>query len=204
MRGVDNKTMLLRYLRSSRADLLSKLDGLGEYDAHRPLTPTGTSLLGLVKHVAGVELGYLGDTFGRPSGRVLPWLADDAEPDADMWATADETREQIIELHRFSAAHSDATIEALPLDAVGEVPWWPPERRKVTLEHIIVHMCVETARHAGHADILRELMDGVAGQRPGDANVPGRTAEEWAGYRARIEAAAHEAGEHEAGEHAAG
>jgi uncharacterized damage-inducible protein DinB len=193
MRVVDDKAILHRYLRASRADLLSKLDGLGEYDVRRPLTSTGTNLLGLVKHVAGVELGYFGDVFGRPAGRVLPWLADDAEPNADMWATAEETRQDIVELHRFSAAHSDATIEALPLDAVGEVPWWPPERRRVTLQQILVHVCVETARHAGHADILRELIDGTAGQRPGDPNLPRQSAEQWAEYRARLEAAAREA-----------
>jgi uncharacterized damage-inducible protein DinB len=198
MPGVDDKATLLRYLRATRAGLLSKLDGVGEYDAHRPLTPTGTSLLGLVKHVASVELGYFSETFGRPSGRDLPWLADDAEADADMWATADETRAQVIELHEFSAAHADATIEELPLDAVGAVPWWPAERRQVTLHQILVHMCVETARHAGHADILRELIDGTAGQRPGDSNVPQRSAEQWAEYRGRIEAAALEAGRREA------
>jgi uncharacterized damage-inducible protein DinB len=189
----DIKAVLHRYLRTSRADLLSKLDGLGEYDAHRPLTPTGTSLLGLVKHVASVEMGYLREVFDRPVDRVLPWLAEGAEPDADMWATAEETREQIIELHRYSAAHADATVEALPLDAVGEVPWWPPERRKVTLGQILVHLGMETARHAGHADILRELLDGSAGQRPGDTSVPQRDAEQWAAFRARIEAAALEA-----------
>jgi len=193
MRVVGDKAILLRYLRVGRADLLSKLDGLGEYDARRPLTSTGTNLLGLVKHVASVELGYFSDVFGRPVDRVLPWLADDAEANADMWATAAETREEIIELHLFSAAHSDATIEALPLDAAGEVPWWPPERRRVTLQQILVHVCVETARHAGHADILRELIDGTAGQRPDDPNLPPHSTEQWADYRARLEAAAQEA-----------
>jgi uncharacterized damage-inducible protein DinB len=201
---VDDKAILHRYLRASRADLLSKLDGLGEYDAHRPLTPTGTSLLGLVKHVASVELGYLGEVFGRPADRVLPWLADGAEPDADLWATAEETREQLIELHQFSAAHADATVEALPLDAVGEVPWWPPESRQVTLQQILVHLAVETARHAGHADIIRELIDGAAGQRPDDPNVPQRSAEEWAEFRARIEAAAREAAAREVAAREAG
>jgi uncharacterized damage-inducible protein DinB len=190
---MDEKGTLLHYLRRCRADLLSKLDGLDEYEVRRPMTPTGTNLLGLVKHVASVELGYSTDVFGRPSGRELPWFADDAEPDADFWAPPEETREEIVELHHFSAAHSDATVEALPLDAAGEVPWWPPERRRVTLHQILVHVCVETARHAGHADILRELVDGTAGQRPGDANVSGRSPEEWAAYRARLEAAAREA-----------
>lgn len=188
------KAVLLRYLRAQRAGLLGALDGLGEYDVRRPMTPTGTNLLGLVKHVASVEVEYLGQVFGRPSGRELPWMADDALQDADLWVPAHETRDEIVELHRFSAAHSDATIEALPLDAGGEVPWWPPERRQVTLHQVLVHMCVETARHAGHADILRELIDGRAGMRPDDANVTRRTPQEWAEHRARIEAAARSAG----------
>jgi hypothetical protein len=190
---MDPKETLHGYLRTSRESLLGKLDGLSEYDARRPLTPTGTNLLGLVKHVASVELGYFGEVFGRPSGRDLPWFADDAEPDADLWATADEPIESVVELHRFSAAHSDATIDALPLDAPGSVPWWAPEPA-VTLQRILVHMCVETARHAGHADILRELVDGAVGYRPGDANVTGRSTAEWAAHRARIEAAARAAG----------
>ena len=187
---MDDKAILHRYLRARRDDLLGKLDGLDEYDARRPLTPTGTNLLGLVKHVASVELGYFGEVFGRSAPKELPWLDDDAEPDADMWATPAETREQIVELHRFSAEHSDATIEALPLDAAGAVPWWPEERRHVTLHQILVHMCAETAQHLGHADILRELIDGSAGQRPGDPNLTTRTPQEWAAHRARIEAAA--------------
>lgn len=187
---MDDKAILHRYLRTRRDDLLGKLDGLDEYDTRRPLTPTGTNLLGLVKHVASVELGYFGEVFGRPAPKALPWLDDDAEPDADMWATPGETREQIVELHRFSAEHSDATIEALPLDAAGSVPWWPEERRHVTLHQILVHMCAETAQHLGHADILRELIDGSAGQRPGDPNLTTRAPQEWAAHRARIEAAA--------------
>jgi uncharacterized damage-inducible protein DinB len=190
---MDDKATLLGYLRVRRGDLLAKLDGLGEYDVRRPMTPTGTNLLGLVKHVATAEIGYFGEVFGRPPGRDVPWLAEGADPDADMWAAPGESREQIIEFHRFSAAHSDATIEALPLDAVGEVPWWPPERRSVTLHQILVHMCVETARHAGHADILRELIDGSVGNGPADPNIPRRTEEEWAAFRERIEDAARRA-----------
>lgn len=187
---MDAKETLHEYLRIRRADLLAKLDGLDEYDVRRPMTGTGTNLLGLVKHVASVELGYLTDVFGRPTGRDLPWYRDDAEPDADMWVPAEESRESVVELHHFSARASDATIEALPLDAVGAVPWWPEERRRVTLHQILVHMNVETARHAGHADIVRELIDGSAGMRPGDQNLSPRTAEGWAEHRARIEAAA--------------
>ncbi len=100
MSEVDPKADLHRYLRVAREALLWKLEGLSEYDIRRPMVPTGTNLLGLVKHVASVEAGYLGDTFGRPSDESLPWLADDAEPNADMWATEEESREQIVDLYR--------------------------------------------------------------------------------------------------------
>jgi len=187
----DPKETLHRYLRVQRDHLLAKLDRLGERDVRRPLTPTGTNLLGVVKHVASVQLGYFGEVFDRPPGRLLPWLDEDAETNADMWATADETRDEILDLHRFSAAHSDATIEALDLESPGLVPWWPPRRRHVTLHQILVHVTVETARHAGHADVVRELVDGVAGNN--DGNLPDLTETEWANYRARLEAAAEEA-----------
>jgi hypothetical protein len=182
------KATLLEYLRGRRADLLGKLDGLSEYDVRRPMTSTGTNPLGLVKHVAYVQLGYFGEVFGRPSGRAFPW--DTGEDDSDMWAAPDESREDVVEVYRFAAAHADATIEALPLDAVGAVPWWPEERRQVTLHAIGVRNCVEVARHAGHADILRELIDGAVGMSQGNENVPERSADEWAAYRERIEAAA--------------
>jgi len=99
---VTHKDDLHGYLRIRRAELLGKLDGLGEYDIRRSMTPTGTNLLSLVKHVASVQLGYFGEVFGRPIERDMPWLDNDAEPDADMWAIAEETREQIIELHHYS------------------------------------------------------------------------------------------------------
>ncbi|MFC7848756.1 DinB family protein [Arthrobacter sp. NPDC057388] len=187
---MDEKATLHHYLRTRRTQLLAKLDGLGEYDIRRPMTPTGTNLLGLVKHVASVELDYFGEVFGRPSGRTLPWFADGAEPDADMWATAEQTRAEIVELHRFAAAHTDATIEALALDAPGVVPWWPEERRNVTLHRMLVHMCAETAQHLGHADIIRELIDGAAGQGPNDPNLSRRDANEQSAYVERLEAAA--------------
>jgi uncharacterized damage-inducible protein DinB len=187
---MDEKETLHRYLSVRRDNLLGKLDGLSEYDIRRPLTPTGTNLLGLVKHLASVELGYFGEVFGRPSGVPLPWYDDDAKPDADLWVTADESRADIIGLHLLAASHSDATIEALSLDAPGVVPWWPEERRQVTLHQILVHMVAERAHHLGHADVLRELIDGTAGQRPGDPNLTQRSPQDWAAHRAAIEDAA--------------
>jgi uncharacterized damage-inducible protein DinB len=195
MTGSEPKADLKRYLQAARDALLWKLEGLSEYDVRRPLTPTGTNLLGLVKHVASVELGYFGETFGRPFAEPLPWFADDHEPNADMWAAADESREQIVALYRRAWAHSDATIETLPLDAVGHVPWWPEERREVTLHRVLVHMIAETHRHAGHADVVRELIDGAAGLRADNDNMPPRDAAWWESYRSRLERVAREAGE---------
>lgn len=193
MTETDPKDTLRFYLQSARDALLWKLEGLSEYDVRRPLTPTGTNLLGLVKHAAGVELGYLGDTFGRPSGEQLPWLDADAEPNADMWATADESREDIVGLYRRAWAHADATLDALALDTVGKVPWWPDGKDEVTLQHAMVRVIADTHRHAGHADILRELMDGAVGMNQGNDSMASRDPAWWEAYRERLEAAAREA-----------
>ncbi len=186
----QQKATLLLYLQRRRADLAGKLDGLGEYDVRRPLVPSGTNLLGLVKHVASVQLEYFGEVFGRPSERSFPWMSEDAEAEADMWATPGESRDAILAFHAFSAAHSDATIEALPLDARGTVPWWPEERREVTLHTVLVHVVSEIAQHAGHADILRELIDGSIGHGPGDPNLGAFTAEGRTAHARRVESAA--------------
>lgn len=195
MTGSDPKADLHRYLQAAREALLWKLDGLSDYDARRPLTPTGTNLLGLVKHLASVELGYFGDTFGRPSSEPMPWLQDGAEPNADMWATAGESRDQIVGLYHRAWAHSDATINTLALDAIGHVPWWPGDRNEVTLHRILVHVIAETDRHAGHADIVRELIDGAAGLRDGSDNMPPGDQAWWENYRGRLERVAREAGQ---------
>jgi uncharacterized damage-inducible protein DinB len=187
------KTTLHRYLQAAREALLWKLDGLSEYEIRRPMVPTGTNLLGLVKHVAGVELGYFGAPFDRPWPEPMPWLADDAEPNADMWATVDETRDQIVGLYQRAWAHSDATIDTLALDALGRVPWWPGDRGEVTLHLILVHVIAETNRHAGHADIVRELIDGGVGLRDGNTNMAPGDQAWWDSYRDRLERVAEEA-----------
>lgn len=186
------KSDLHRYLQAAREALLWKLDGLSEYDIRRPMVTTGTNLLGLIKHVATVEVGYFGDTFGRAFPEPLPWWDDDAEPNADMWATTDESREQIVDLYHRAWRHADATIDTLSLDAIGHVPWW--DRSEATLHRILVHVIAETNRHAGHADILRELIDGAVGLRDGNDNMPPGDREWWENYRSRLERVAQEVG----------
>jgi uncharacterized damage-inducible protein DinB len=186
---MNQKRIIHLYLDKQRRALLQKLDGVDERAARWPMTRTGTNLLGLVKHVASVELDYFGRVFDRPSNIPLPWFDEGAEINADMWATAEESREDIVALYQRAAVHADATIEALTLDSPGRVPWWTPaERQQVTLQQIMVHVTVEIARHGGHADILRELIDGAAGDN--DGNLPDQTAQEWATYRLQLEQAA--------------
>jgi hypothetical protein len=164
----DAKTYLHDELSWIREAMLSKLDGLGEYDIRRPLTATGTNLLGLVKHLAIWEARYFGEVFGRPFPEPLPQPGGGA----DLWATEHETRAEIVDRYRRVWAHSDATITGLSLDSPGHVPWWPSP--DVTLFKVLVTFLTEINRHAGHADILREQLDGAAGMdaqstTPGDA-----------------------------------
>lgn len=183
--------MLLRYLQRAREAMLWKLQDASEYGVRRPLTPTGTNLLGLVKHLASVEFGYFGETFDRPSDEPLPWSEEDAEPNADLWVPVEQSRQDIVDLYHRAWAHADATIAALPLDAVGHVPWWG-ENGEVSLEHILVHMIAETNRHAGHADIVRELLDGAAGLRSDVDNLglDAGDGQAWADYHDRLEVSA--------------
>ena len=183
----DLKAELHSYLRGARDTLVWKLDGLGEYDIRRPLTPTGTNLLGLVKHSTATHRNYFGDVFARPSAALgLPEA--DAEPYAEFWARPDESRDDIVDAYRRAGAFADDTIDELPLDAVGTVWWWGDATP--TLHHVIVHVTADTQRHAGHADILRELIDGSVGMLPGQDNLHVRDPGEQRRFRDRVEAAA--------------
>lgn len=183
------KAVLWYYLRGSRRDLRWKLEGITERQLRLPMTPTGTNLLGVLKHVASVEAGYFTDCFGRPSGIAMPWFDDGAEPNADMYATAEETVQDILDLADRCAAASDAAIADLDLDDVATVPWWAQPR--VTLGRLMVHMVEEYGRHLGHVDVVRELLDGQAGLNPVAPNLPtaddGADAEWWQGYTERLQ-----------------
>ncbi len=180
------KEELHRKLQASRAVLLSKLDNLGEYDRRRPMTPTGTNLLGLVKHMAGLEYGYLGESFGYPAPESIPWIEDGSIwQGADMWARADESSQYITSLYRRACAHADGVIAGLDLEARGSVAHWPEGQRDTTLGALLIRMVAETAQHAGHADIIRELIDGQGG--PDQDAFDEAT---WREYTAQIQAAA--------------
>nr|NLD40096.1 DinB family protein [Actinomycetales bacterium] len=177
------KEILRRYLNSQRDAVLWKLEGLSERDARRPLTHTGSNVLGIVKHLAGVELDYIAESFNRPHGVHLSWMKVDAEPNSDMYATGAESRAEIVELYELAARRTNDALDELELDTPGRVPWWG-DSGDVILGHVIVHLIAETARHAGHADILRETIDGAVGLRRDVDNLPtGVGPGYWSKYR---------------------
>jgi uncharacterized damage-inducible protein DinB len=144
-----------------RDAVLWKLEGLDDEQLRRPMVPSGTSLLGLVKHLAAVEYGWFCDTFGREAG-PLPF--DDDDPDADLRIEPGETTEGVLAFYGRARAAADKAIDELDIEDTGTA--WFGEA--VTMRWVLIHMVEETARHAGHVDILRELIDGMAGDhRPG-------------------------------------
>ncbi|MFD7159857.1 DinB family protein [Kribbella sp. NPDC059898] len=172
------KTYLHDALRYVRGSLVEKVEGLSEYDVRRPLTHTGTNLLGLIKHLTLTEARYLGNIFDRPYPEPLPSFTDPGYANRHhLWVPEHETRTQILTNYERARAHADSTIEALPIDTPATVPWWPSP--DVMLFNVLVHVLTETNRHAGHADILHEQLTG-----PADPSV------DWASHRAQIEAAA--------------
>jgi len=190
MTALDQKAILKLYLQEGRDTLRWKLDGLNDYDLRRPLVPTGTYLLGLVRHLAAMDGSCFGLVFGRPFPGDFPSLGPDALPNADLWATAYESSADLIDLYQRVWEHSDATIDALDLDAQGLVPWWTEKSKNTTLGRILVHVIAETQRHLRHADIMRELIDGEAGLRVNNLNLPENDKDWWSEYRNEVEATA--------------
>lgn len=180
----DAKAHLHDHLRWVREALVWKLDGLDEYDVRRPLTSTGTNLLGLVKHVAISDSRYLGEVFERPFPEPIPRWDDPTQRGTAHWATENESRMDIIGLYQRVWAHTDATIDALQLDSRGYVPWWDEE---VPLFNVMIHCLSDATRHAGHADILREGLDGAIGMEPGTPPRQGRDPDFWDQRCATIE-----------------
>lgn len=180
------KGALVRYFNVAHDAVLWKLADLGEYELRRPMTATGTNLLGLVKHLAYVEAGYFGEVFGGTNLVEMP----QGEVNADMYASADESSASIVELFRTVWANAQETIERLELDAEGHVPWWGEAGNPVTLQRILVHTTTEIYRHLGQMDIIRESIDGATGMRQGADNMPDLDDTDWTAYCARLESIA--------------
>lgn len=180
------KAALGHYLQHARESVVGSLHGLPEYDVRRPMVPSGTNLLGLVKHLTGIELSYLGDCVGRTPAVTLPWVEDGSIWDgADMWATPDESRDHLLELYRTAWRHSDESLTELTLDTPAHVAWWAEGERDTTFGHLVVRVVEETAHHAGHCDVVRELIDGRGGSDASALDEDG-----WSAYVAKVQAAA--------------
>lgn len=177
------KDALKSYLQGARDVLLWKLEGLSERDMRLPRTRTGTNLLGLVKHALNTEVIYFGPTFGRewltPDELVSP---DDPDSLAGWYATETERAADIVDLYRRVQSFTDETIDTLPLDAIGHVAHWGGA--EVNLHEIIVHKTSDLQRHAGHADILREQLDGSVGLLPVVSNMPYAT--DWQAHTQKL------------------
>ena len=179
------KANLHSALRKARETNLSKLEGLSEYDLRRPLTPTGTNLLGVVKHLGGMEYGYLGATFGRTMSEPIPG-DDDIWNNGDMWARPDESSGFLIGWYQRACEHADETVRLHDLSAPGVVPHWPEGKNATTLGAALTIVIGEESRHGGHMDVVRELIDGRADTYHDDFG----DAAKWREYVAKVQAAA--------------
>ena len=148
-------------LNRHRDAILWKLEGVSDEDLRRPMVPSGTSLLGLVKHLAAVEYGWFCDTFGREA-EPLPF--DDDDPDADLRVEPEETTDDVLAFYERARAAADRAIAETGLEETGT----SESGNTVTMRWVLIHMVEETARHAGHADIVRELIDGTTGDHRPD------------------------------------
>jgi hypothetical protein len=181
----DEKALLHAQLQVHRDALLWKLEGLGEPDLRRPMTATGTTLLGLVKHLTGVESAYFCDAFGRERPQ-LAWEADEGAALgelSDMYAKPDETAAEIVASYRAATAAADRSIADLDLDTTGR----HHIGITVSLRWMLLTVLLDTARHAGHADIVRELIDGAVGSHREWSGVPHANDEDYCQtYLARV------------------
>jgi uncharacterized damage-inducible protein DinB len=157
----EEKISLRTSLDRHRDVVLWKIEGLDDKQLRSRMTPSGTSLLGLVKHLAAVEYGWFCETFGRET-ELLPF--DEGDPDADLRVTPDESTADIIAFYGRARSAADQVIDQLDLDDLGTA-WFG---NQVSLRWVLIHMIEETARHAGHMDILRELIDGATGDHRAD------------------------------------
>jgi hypothetical protein len=179
------KALLHARLGNARESLIWKVEGLAEADRRRPMTPTGTNLIGMVKHMTWIESWYLCEFFGRERPR-LPWEWEmDAEwgHHSHMYAKPEETSDELIAAYRAATAAADRTIEELDLDATGQ--HWSGD--PVSLRSMVLTVLLDTTRHAGHSDIMRELIDGSTGDRNSPSGFYGASDEEYRSkYLARV------------------
>jgi uncharacterized damage-inducible protein DinB len=152
----NEKQSLHASLNRHREVVLWKIGGLDDEQLRRPMTASGTNLLGLVKHLGSVEYGWFCETFGR---KTEPLPFDEDDENADLRVRPDESTADIVAFYGRARAAADAVIDELGCEDLGTA--WTGDT--VSLRWVLIHMIEETARHAGHMDIVRELIDGATG-----------------------------------------
>ncbi|MHA6763375.1 DinB family protein [Streptacidiphilus sp. PAMC 29251] len=157
------KESLYTALDRHRDILVWKLEGLDDAQLRKPLVPSGTTMLGLLKHMAAVEYGWFCQPFGRETEPKVVDLEErfDADPEVEWRVEPDESTADILAFYARARAAADLVIEATDLETTGV-----SGGRTVSMRWVLIHMVEEVARHAGHLDILRELTDGAAGDFP--------------------------------------
>jgi len=153
------KEMLVGFLDFLRATILWKADGLSDEELRRPHEPSGLTLLGLIKHLAYVERSWFQRRFLGDDVEV-PWTKED--PDADWRIEPGETTQAIRDLYQQEIDIANRVIAEHNLDAPARNV--DPSREGLQLRWIVTHMIEETARHCGHADFMREAIDGQVGE----------------------------------------
>lgn len=147
----SERDVLLYYLNKNRDAVVRTSEGLTDELQRTPGVPSGTSLLGLIQHLTGVEMHWFERVF----------LGEERDIDDSMEVPVDATRDEVVAAYREACARSDAIVRAYPdLSTMAKIAN-PGEDQKDSLRRIVAHMIEETARHAGHADILRERIDGA-------------------------------------------
>lgn len=181
----DEKALLRTHLALAQTHLLWKLEGLSDEELRRPMTKTSTNLIGIVKHLTGVTAHYLISSFGRER-ELFQWELGE-EPEfwygGDMWATPEESPADLIAAYREACHAGRESIDALDLDTVGT----HHTGLKVSMRWMILNVLADTLRHLGHADILRENIDGAVGVDPVLSNtIDGDDDEYWRKFRQRM------------------
>ena len=161
-RQARERETLETFLDYYRQTVMWKVSGMSDPDLRRVIVPSGWSPLGMLKHLAYVERDWFRVRFAGENGLSVPWT--DEDPDADFRVESEETTEQILDLYRRECRRSRDIVAGVSLDDVAA--HWPadrPQEKRPNLRWIFVHMIEETARHAGHLDVARELIDGTTG-----------------------------------------
>jgi uncharacterized damage-inducible protein DinB len=164
--AADERTQLSQFLDYQRATVLMKVEGLDRDQMNTTTAASSLTLAGLLKHLAVVEDGWFrGALLGEPRAPWYRHVDGDADPDWDFRTAADDDPADLIALYERTCGHSrDAVASVATLDDLtAEVPRRGGLQR-YNLRWVMLHVISETARHAGHADLLREAMDGATGR----------------------------------------